>query len=166
MGCVLFPLVVFIIANYGGAHRFVNLRYHGTDTASMMALRPGLSTKDALGYALEVRLLPASGFNLHTTCCAAYHQDFEAQTLREFGFKLSGRPVAVDDVRVRGTCVLVNGLELCATALTHHWVSGVGLSSTSVSSPSIPEVSPDLPDPVATRQVCVDVIWPRQRCMW
>ncbi|MCP4182248.1 MAG: 5-oxoprolinase, partial [Hyphomicrobiales bacterium] len=52
---------------------YLNLRYHGTDTA-MMVLQP--EDKD-------------------------YEKDFRAMYLREFGFDLVDRDILVDDIRVR-----------------------------------------------------------------
>lgn len=62
--------------------RYLNLRYDGTDVAVMT---PEPSTR-GLGDAEH----PAS-----------YAAAFEAAYVREFGFRLSGRAIHVDDVRVR-----------------------------------------------------------------
>lgn len=81
--------------------RFLNLRFAGTDCALMTARSEEVRTggRQSGGGEWDGGRLGSSGMSQGRD----YRSAFESNYQREFGFKLEGRDVLVDDVRVRVT---------------------------------------------------------------
>eukprot|EP00050_Salpingoeca_kvevrii_P016203 m.53371 g.53371 ORF g.53371 m.53371 type:complete len:1267 (+) comp6761_c0_seq2:127-3927(+) len=67
--------------------RFLHLRYRGTDCAIMTPLAEG----------------SISCSNTAPVQAEDFQEQFEAHYKREFGFALQGRPILIDDIRIRAT---------------------------------------------------------------
>ncbi len=83
--------------------RFLNLRYHGTDTALMIPEPESVTynagrTNCGLGFSTSSAELQSSAESFPD-----YGQTFRETYHREFGFELVNRDILVDDVRVRAT---------------------------------------------------------------